>query len=171
MASNAVTKVYSDRFEPNYHKIRASCALHMLVAPKCPTLTEDLGVLHMRWWLGRATHVLHYGDIIMGAIASQITRLTIVYSTVYSDADQRKHKSSASLAFVRGIHRGPHKWPITRKMFSFDDVIMGRLRSPQHVPMMRSTWATHLLYLSTVILMTEKWPSTYRIYGHENESP
>ena len=37
----------------------------------------------------------------MGAIASQITSLTIVYSTVYSDADQRKHQSSALLAFVR----------------------------------------------------------------------
>ena len=71
----------------------------------------------------------HYGDVIM--IASQITSLTIVYSTVYSaDADQRKHQSSASLAFVRGIHRGPvnspHKWPVTRKMFPFDDVIMCR---------------------------------------------
>ena len=71
---------------------------------------------------------LHYRDVIMGAIASQITSLTIVYSTVYSDADQRKHQSSASLAFVRGIHRGPvnspHKWPVTRKKFPFDDVIM-----------------------------------------------
>ena len=43
---------------------------------------------------------------------------------VYSDADQRKHQSSASLAFVRGIHRWPHKRPITRNMFPFDDVIM-----------------------------------------------
>ena len=64
----------------------------------------------------------------MGAIVSQITSLTIVYSIVYSDADQRKHQSSASLAFVREIHRGPanspHKWPVTRKMFPFDDVIM-----------------------------------------------
>ena len=64
----------------------------------------------------------------MGAIASQITSLTIVYSIVYSDADQRKHQSSASLAFVRGIHRGPvnspHKWPVTRQMFPFDDIIM-----------------------------------------------
>ena len=64
----------------------------------------------------------------MGAMASQITSLSIVYSTVYSDADQRKHQSSASLAFVRGIHRGPvnspHKWPVTQKMFPFDDVIM-----------------------------------------------
>ena len=70
----------------------------------------------------------HYYDAIMGAIASQITSLTIVYSTVYSDADQSKHQSSASLAFVREIHRGPvnfpHKWPVTRKMFPFDDVIM-----------------------------------------------
>ena len=64
----------------------------------------------------------------MGAIASQISSLTIDYSLVYSDADQRKHQNSASLAFVRGIHRGPvnspHKWPITRKIFPFDDVIM-----------------------------------------------
>ena len=49
--------------------------------------------------------VWHYGDIIMGAIASQITSLTIVYSTVYSDAYQRKHQSSASLAFDRWIPR------------------------------------------------------------------
>ena len=64
----------------------------------------------------------------MGAIASQITSLTIVYSTVYSGADQNKHQSSALLAFVWGIHRGPvnspHKWPVTRKKFPFDDVIM-----------------------------------------------
>ena len=72
--------------------------------------------------------VMHYGDVIMGTIASQITSLTTVYSTVYSGADQRKHQRSASLAFVRRIHRGPvnspHKWPVTRKMFPFDDVIM-----------------------------------------------
>ena len=63
----------------------------------------------------------HYNDVIMTAIASQITSLTIVYSAVYSDADQRKHQSSASLAFVREIHRGPvnspYKWPVTRKCF------------------------------------------------------
>ena len=71
---------------------------------------------------------MHYRDVIMGTIASQITSLTIVYSTVYSGADQRKHQNSASLTFVRGIHRGPvnspHKWPVTRKMLPFDDVIM-----------------------------------------------
>ena len=56
------------------------------------------------------------------------TSLMIVYSIVYSDADQRKHQSSASLAFVRGIHRwpvhSPHKWPVTRKIFPFGDVVM-----------------------------------------------
>ena len=71
---------------------------------------------------------LYYNDVIMGVIASQITSLAIVYSTVYSGQDQRKHQSSASLAFVRGIHRGPvnspHKWRVTQKMFLFDEIIM-----------------------------------------------
>ena len=77
-------------------------------------------ISHLKTW--------HYDDVRMDAIASQITSLTFVYSIVYLDADQRKHQSSVSLAFVRGIHRGPvnfpHKWPVTRKMFPFDDVIM-----------------------------------------------
>ena len=64
----------------------------------------------------------------MNSLASQITSLTIVYSTVYSGANQRKHRSSAWRAFVQGIHRwpvnSPHKGPVTRKMFRFDDVIM-----------------------------------------------
>ena len=64
----------------------------------------------------------------MDVIASQITSLTIVYSIGYSGADQIKHQSSASLAFVQGIHRrpvnSPHKWPVTRKKFPLDDVIM-----------------------------------------------
>ena len=58
----------------------------------------------------------HYNDIIVSASASQITIFTIVYSTIYSGVDQRKHQSSASLVFVRGIHRWPvnslHKGPI-----------------------------------------------------------
>ena len=49
--------------------------------------------------------IVHYNDVIMGAMASQIKSLAIVYSTVYSGADQRKHQSPASLAFVWGIHR------------------------------------------------------------------
>ena len=72
---------------------------------------------------------VHYSDFIMSTMASQITTsLTIVYSIVYSGVDQRKHESSASLAFVRGIHRSPvnspHRGPVARKMFPFDDVMM-----------------------------------------------
>ena len=47
----------------------------------------------------------HYSDVVMGAMAHQITNLTIVYSTVCSCADQKKYQSSVSLAFVQGIHR------------------------------------------------------------------
>ena len=64
----------------------------------------------------------------MSLMTSQITSISIVHLTVCSGADQRKHQSSASLAFVRGIHwwpvNSPHKGPVTRKMFPFDDVIM-----------------------------------------------
>ena len=71
---------------------------------------------------------VHYHDVIISAMASQITGVSIVYSTVCSCADQRGYQSSTSLAFVRGIHRwpvnSPHKWPVTRKMILFDDVIM-----------------------------------------------
>ena len=75
------------------------------------------------WW-----SPIHYSDGLMSAKASQITSLMIVYSAIYSGADQKRHHSSASLAFVRGIHRSPvnspHKGPVARKMFPFDDVIM-----------------------------------------------
>ena len=68
----------------------------------------------------------HYHDVTMSAMASQITSLTIVYSTVYLD-DQRKHQSSTSLAFVPV--NSPYKWPVTRKMFPFDDFIMGAVHA------------------------------------------
>ena len=48
-------------------------------------------------------HYIHYSNVIMGAVAPQITSVTIVYATVYTDADQRRHQSFASLAFVRGF--------------------------------------------------------------------
>ena len=71
---------------------------------------------------------VHYSDVIMSAMASQITGVLVVCSTICSSADQRKQQSSASLAFVRGIHwwlvKSPHNGPVTRKMLPFDDVIM-----------------------------------------------
>ena len=70
----------------------------------------------------------HYSDVIMSVMVSQITGVSIIYSTHCSCTDQRKYQSSASLAFVRGIHRSPvnspHKGPVTQKMFPFDDIIM-----------------------------------------------
>ena len=90
----------------------------------------DLGragvvLLFQSTWYNPAYHRCdrhnHYNDVIMKLMAFQITSVAIVYSTVYSGADQRKHQSSASLVFVWGIHRGlmnsPHKGPVTRKMF------------------------------------------------------
>ena len=123
--------------------------------------------------------------VIMGTMASQTTGLTIVYTTVYSGAGQRKHQSSASLAFVRGIHRGsvnsPHKWLVTRKMFSFDDVIMlwsrryGKLHDgvikwkhfPRYWPFVRSPvdsphegqWREALL-ISLICAWTIGWANT-----------
>ena len=83
-------------------------------------------------------HCAHYNDVIVGAMASQITSLTTAYSIVYSGANQRNYQRSASLAFLLGIHRwpvnSPHKWSVTRKMLPFDDVIMPAQRSslPHH---------------------------------------
>ena len=91
------------------------------------------------WWKKQNILVVgsgntyHYCDVVMGAMASQITSLTVVYSTIYLGPDQWKHQSSASLTYVWGIHRwpvnSPHRGPITRKMFPFDDVIMLSHRS------------------------------------------
>ena len=107
----------------------------------------------------------HYDDVIMGTVASQITSLTIVYSTVYSDTDQRKHQSSASLACVRGFHRGPvnssHKWPVTWKMFPFHDVIMRpSIHWEQASPIQTNEMKQHLMDNSLVILwatITVQW--------------
>ena len=81
------------------------------------------------YWVS-ALPVLHYRDVIMSVVAFQITSLWIVHSTVCLGTDQRKHQSSALLAFVRGIHQwpvnSPHKGPVTWKMFPFDDIIITR---------------------------------------------
>ena len=106
-------------------------------------LTEILILIskhfRVKQW-GVINRLCHNGDIIMGAMASQITSLTFVYSTVYPCADQRKYQSSASVAFVRGTHwwavNSPHKSPVTRKMFPFDDVIMPSL----NVGLVRFSW-------------------------------
>ena len=98
---------------------------------KCLMMTERFLLTSAPWKV--LTHCgveyhNHYTGVIMGAMASQITSLTSVYSTVYSGADQRKYQRSTPLAFVQGIHQwlvnSPHKRPVTGKMFPFDDIIM-----------------------------------------------
>ena len=107
-------------------------ALYQISSKSCH---PDLAGWHKTAWQGKVScqaHLplcfFHYNDVIMSAMASQISILTIVYSSVYSGADQSKHQSSALLACVSGIHRwsvnSPHKVPVTRKMFPCDDVIM-----------------------------------------------
>ena len=98
----------------------------------------------------------HYSDVMMSAMASQITSLTIVNWTVYSGADQRKHQSFASLAFVRGIHRwvprtkGQLRWKYFHLMTSSWDVrsiVVGhhqpwhRLDNICYCPAFRGFWS------------------------------
>ena len=94
----------------------AWCDLYKRLGGICwygPWVTDQM---HIEWITE------HYNDVIMSAIASQITSLMIVYSTVYSRRRSKKSQSSASLAFVREIHRGPvnspHKGPVTRKIMT-----------------------------------------------------
>ena len=106
--------------------------------------------IHKWWSFVKDYHRVH------SVLASQITSLIIVHSTVYSDADQWKHQCSASLAFVQGIHRGPvnspHKWPVTRKMFPFDDVIMYAMYFSSHIP---HAWTVSKNFNRYVIIITD----------------
>ena len=108
-----------------YHRLHRKLSKWQL--PVQPMMKISSKWQYFRFSTG-ADRYTHSNDVIMSTMASQITSLTIVHSSVYSGPDQIKHQSSASLAFVWGIHRwpvnSPHKWPVTRKIFPFDDVIM-----------------------------------------------
>ena len=96
----------------------------------------------------------HYNDVIMCAMASQITNLTIIYATVYSRRGSKKTSKLRPLAFVRGIHRwpvnSPHKGPVMRKLFPYDDVIM----YPHHL-----RWIRYLVGISSteITFVTRRW--------------
>ena len=104
------------------------CSLYYRKHPS-PTLLAFVRGIH-QWLVDLPPKIQqwHCSDVIMSAMASQITSLMFVYSTVYSGADQRKHQNSASLAFLMGIHRwpvnSPHKGPVTGIILPYDDVIM-----------------------------------------------
>ena len=124
----------------NYQISLRSIPLYDILHVLCFVAVRDHQVLSLSFTitspaLGQCFHCLNASELSLTlqwrhteCDGSQIASLMIVYSTIYSGADQRKHQSSTSLAFVRGIHRGPmnstHEGPVTRKMFPFDDVIM-----------------------------------------------
>ena len=98
---------------------------------KCCLCMRPLIRLTTGWWMiKQADERKHYSDVIMSAMASQITGVSIVCSTVSSRADHRNIKAVHHWP-LRGIHQtqvnSPHKGPVKRKMFPFDDVIMGSL--------------------------------------------
>ena len=98
---------------------------HWITWTRTEPLSENITFLHIGWDLTKLWRILywvlaHYDDVMMDLLSSQITSLVIVHSNVHSGADKRKHQSSATLWPVNS----PHKWPVTRKMFPFDDVIM-----------------------------------------------
>ena len=105
----------------------------------------------------------------MSAMAFQITSLTIVDSTIYSGADQRKHQSSAS-PFVRGIHRwpvnSPHKWPVTPKMFPFDGVIRNQSKQPHSKTATTRRATQSAITTRTVTLLWSKRPHCFGQNGH-----
>ena len=117
LCSRRITKVISVEGIPTNYLFRGRWCGSYLIC----------GTTAMMWSHGN-TFRIHYNDVIMGAMASQITSLTIVYTAVYSGVDQRKRQSSASLAFMRWIHwwpvNSPQKWPVKRNLFPFDDVII-----------------------------------------------
>ena len=86
----------------------------------CGDIKFRANMLLMRWRYSTMAYFLvgHCNDVIMGAMASQITSLTIVHSTVYTRRRSKKHQNSTSLM------NSPQKWPVTRNMFPFDDVIV-----------------------------------------------
>ena len=112
--------------KPLSEAMMVSLLTHICVTP--PQWVNGLSILSSCETLFKKIHWNYYSDVIMSTMTSQVTGVSVVYSTVCSGADQRKHQSSASLAFVQEIHRwsinSPHKGPVTRKMFPFDDVIM-----------------------------------------------
>ena len=99
----------------------------------------------------------------------QITSLTIVYSTVYSGADQRKHQSPASLAFVRGIRRwpvnSPHKWPVNAVNVSIWWRHHDNLQQPHPFSKMWLPFTPSIPLLTTIIcpqLIKKMWPDVHR---------
>ena len=114
----------------NFHRFRGALTVS-LHSPNDRQLASHWGCARRLWKVVNA--LFHNIDVIMGAMTSQFTGVSIVFPVVCSGADQRKHQRSASLAFVWGIQRwrlvSRHKGPVMRKMFPFNDIIMKQGRN------------------------------------------
>ena len=128
-------------------------------------LNESILIIEPRVTQRTTCKACHYNDVTMSAMASQITSLTIFYSIVYSGANERKHQSPVSLAFVRAIHQwpvnSPRKGPVTRKMFPFDDVIIQSAAVPcrynaVNVPLLRHCHIQHHVTSCCLITASNK---------------
>ena len=118
--------------------------------------------------------ICHYNDVIMSAMASQITSLTIVYSTIYSGTDQRKYQSSASMAFVCGDSPVTGEFPAQRssnaEMFPFSDVIMLSPPTRLFISVLRMTTKntksriTAYLWGESTSDSPHKWPVMRKIF-------
>ena len=104
------------------------CYFRSLLLPFAQWCFRKISLWRKPQQMHRISILQTYTAVRFHSMAVYIHVDTAKYSTVHSGADQRKRQSSASLAFVRGINRRPvnfpHKWPVTRKMFPFDDVII-----------------------------------------------
>ena len=142
-----------DRWIPRTNgQLRGKC-FHLMTSSWTKGILRDLNLIEvLEEYLIIQYPPWHYSDVIMSAMASETTGVAIVYSTVSSGADQWKHRSPASLSFVRGIHRwpvnSPYKRPVTLKMFLFDDVVMALLyRSLWMNGAWCSSWGHFVVYV------------------------
>ena len=122
---------------------------------------DDVNAIYITESIAITTSNTHYSNVIMGAMASQVTSLTIVYSTVYSGSDQRKYHS-ASLAFVRGIHR----WPVNsphKNVSYIDDVIMKQKVTPHiYKTECRGTYNSDNAILKSISSHKNLWACQHR---------
>ena len=135
---------------------------------KTLALPVSWGTTPLLWLQCACVSSSHHSDAIMIAMASQITGVLFVCSTVCSGAGQRKHHSYESLAFVTGIHRwpvdSPHKGPVTRNMFPFDDVIMVLSTIEIYLPTFRLLWwITGFNHMNASLLGSPVVPFTHTV--------
>ena len=111
----------------------------------------DGGYLQMMQNRHMFSNTYHYDDVTTCVMASEITGVSIVCSTVRSGADLRKHQSSTWLVRVRGIHRwpvdSPHKWLVTPKMFPFGDIIMQTILPICHGHIINELYKNTFIYI------------------------